>query len=442
MWSKRDLQAQDAEWLERVLLCACWDSEGWENVLCSQISDSDWTDWAARDGYKAMRGLVGRGEGVGAFSMRGEMNSRGTLESFMVLHREGHLDQNGDIVIVPRNAFQQLIDWLKDRSTRRKLHRALQRIAELNKDFDLTLHDLHGQAASLLNAALGGHAKKWPNQIAKPLEAHLEALVRAKNNEDAKPPSRYFPTGIAALDRQIEGVTIGEYFVIVAKPGQGKTSLLLQIFRHVCSPEAPGLIFTTEMSELQVSLRIASQALQISAKRIEKHVKDCNSAVNWAREQGIHTYDLPTNYNGIRAVVEGFRLQHPGLQFVGIDYLGKYCTDEARDISKCSDVLSKMAREMGLAVFLLNQFNRDGEKEAKPGPGHMHGSSNVRKDASKILIFYRTGKAVEARLVKDRFGGAGKFDLRFKPETTTFFPAKTEPPPEPEPSGEQLVVPL
>lgn len=430
MFSKRDLQVYEQNSLERLLITGVWEAPGWAQILVSRLREEDFTDWVSRQGYVAMRSLLAKGEEIGLFSMRGELNNRKQMEAFRLFTAEME-----NAPPVTRHGFEQLMDWVRDRSFRRRGRRALENCLQVMADEDLSLEQIHQRCAQSINLALAGSKKTWPENIADTL-GELQQGLMAAHESGEELPTVYLPTPFSSLNKEIRGFALGRYVGLVAKPGDGKTSCGLEMATAMATPETPTLVFSHEMSKQEVSLRVASQFLQKPVKMVETCPELLEKARLWAESRGIHVYDEPIEYHQIPTVVEGFKLQHPGLRSIMVDYLTRYCDQDAKEVARASKVVQSLARRHNLVTLVLLQFNREGEKLDNPGLEHIIGSSQIRMDAATLMILRRNtgGDPSKAKLeiAKDRFGEKAIVKLQWLGATTTFREL------EPAPSGEQL----
>jgi replicative DNA helicase len=75
------------------------------------------------------------------------------------------------------------------------------------------------------------------------------------------------PTGISSYDEALGGLFPGEFVVIGASPGMGKTQLIVNMALNI-SKQIPVLYYSLELSELMLTSRIAAAITKIPTDRI------------------------------------------------------------------------------------------------------------------------------------------------------------------------------
>ena len=77
------------------------------------------------------------------------------------------------------------------------------------------------------------------------------------------------PTGFIDFDRMTHGLNRGNLIIIAGRPGMGKTSFALNLAQHVAiREERPVGIFSLEMGEQELALRILCSEADISFSRL------------------------------------------------------------------------------------------------------------------------------------------------------------------------------
>lgn len=147
--------------------------------------------------------------------------------------------------------------------TRRKIISAANEIATLGYDEQRSLGDVSSEATHALSQAVASSTNAHSHHISESL-IRIDALIeeRGKSLEDPG-----IPTGLVDLDRILGGgAQDSDLWLIAARPGEGKTSLLLQFMRNAACYKTNLKIhkkrvalFSLEMPEEQIVLRMLSQ---------------------------------------------------------------------------------------------------------------------------------------------------------------------------------------
>lgn len=125
----------------------------------------------------------------------------------------------------------------------------------------------------------------------------------------SEPPPRTIPTGLAPLDRALEGGFMPESMVVLcAGTGRGKTGLVVQIGRHWLRLGMPVLFIETELSERQVHARFLAQVMdqpwreifqsgsEVGPKLAEHARRELLDLCIWKWKRGQRITDLLNGY--------------------------------------------------------------------------------------------------------------------------------------------------
>ena len=232
-------------------------------------------------------------------------------------------------------------------------------------------------------------------------EILLETFDRLdKLNSADRDKYKGLPTGIKELDNTITGLNRSDLIVLAARPGVGKTSLGLNIARHVAvTAKRRVAFFSLEMGREQLASRLlASEALVEGTKLRSGDLTEAE----WARliEAGdiLRRADLYFDDSPGLTVLEMKgklrRLDHVDL--VIVDYLqlmtGTKRTDNrVNEISEITRNLKVMAKELNVPVIALSQLRRPTErtKDHRPGLSELRDSGSIEQDADIVIFLHR-----------------------------------------------------
>ena len=257
-------------------------------------------------------------------------------------------------------------------------------------------------------------------------------------------------SGLPDLDDVTLGLKKGELMLIAARPGQGKTSLALNIARYVGEHSGKTVaIFSLEMSREELVQRMLSSEAMVDGKKLAKGIL---SPQEWDRVVAaagqLNKTDIRVDDNSTLTVADmNAQCRRLGdLGLVVIDYLqlmqssgsGKSYSDESRTqaVSDMSRMLKIMAKELNVPVICLSQLNRanEGRKDKRPMLSDLRESGSIEQDADIVVALYRDGyynkdvenpNLAEAIVLKNRHGETRTVNLMWMPEYTTFASAET-----------------
>jgi len=245
-----------------------------------------------------------------------------------------------------------------------------------------------------------------------------------KIQEASKIGSFGIQTGYQSLDTIMQGMRGGELYVFGARPGTGKTAFLGSLATNLMGfyggEEHPGIIFSLEMSDTQLAMRMAQQEAQVNLGDIgtiramtELQKKNLTLAMARLAKCSLTIDDTPgVTVDYVRAVTRK-AVKEKGVKWVGIDYLQILRSMNPRQsreeqIGTISNELKNMAKELGVPVITLAQLNREVEGRGKngiPKMSDLRDSGRVEQDAAMVCMLYPIDDHyVGMNVCKNRFG--------------------------------------
>lgn len=300
--------------------------------------------------------------------------------------------------------------------------------------------------ASKLHEALKGRTVE--NDLTSVGDVMLDVFDRIENTATSGKVGR--TTGLRDLDAVTGGCTGGQAIVIAARPGMGKTSLVIEMVTAAAieaqsrGEEGALLIFSLEMPKTEIVQRMTASRARVSESAIRQSRLNETSMKALAREANVVS-GLPilvaekiTYIEDIIAACRQARLKHKRVIGVALDYLqlarwrgAQKNTSPEQVVSEISRALKELAKELDCAVFVLSQLNRDCEKRPNKRPmlADLRQSGAVEQDADVVLFIYRDevykrdteDKGIAEIIIgKQRHGALGIVRTRFFKEFTHF----------------------
>lgn len=259
---------------------------------------------------------------------------------------------------------------------------------------------------------------------------------------------RGVPTGFIDFDNKLGGLQKSDLIIVAARPSMGKTSLALDIARHVAVVErVPVGIFSLEMSKDQLVDRLlcAQAGVDLWKMRTGK-LSDApghddfpriGQAMGVLSEAPIYIDDSPmSNIMEIRTKARRLQMEH-GLGLIMLDYLqlmegrGKNSDNRVQEIAEISRSLKGLARELNVPVLALSQLSRAVEAQNVPIPklAHLRESGSIEQDADVVVFIYREEyykpdterkNIADVIIAKHRNGPTGRLELFFDIEKASF----------------------
>ena len=207
---------------------------------------------------------------------------------------------------------------------------------------------------------------------------------------------------------------------MAARPGSGKTALLVQIASYAAQHnDGTVVLFSLELDKQAISERLLACDAQVNSEYLRNghHSADDAQVMIQSLERlgntGLHIDDTPSPTTlQIASVCRRHAMRGP-LALVVVDYLGRITPADTRvalyqQISRISNELKTLARELQVPVICAAQLNREVEKR-QDGPrlSDLRDSGSIEQDADSVLFLYPSPKrqgVTEAILAKNRYG--------------------------------------
>ena len=303
-------------------------------------------------------------------------------------------------------------------------------------DVDVLLDDAEKRLFSIANQSLIKGFLPIKSDIS-------EAWSRIENSE--KGVLRGLSTGFAKLDDKLSGLQKSDLIILAARPSLGKTSLALDIARHIALNEnIPVGLFSLEMARQQIIDRLIAAEARVDSwslknGRLSPESDDferIRDAIDRLSRAPLYVDDeVSINVLQMRAKARRLQAEH-GLGLVVVDYLQLMLPRTQSDsmvqqITEISRSLKGLARELNVPVLALSQLNRSIEhrNDKKPQLADLRDSGAIEQDADVVMFIHREDRFKENSdrqnqadilIRKHRNGPIGDVTLYFHQEFTSF----------------------
>jgi replicative DNA helicase len=274
-----------------------------------------------------------------------------------------------------------------------------------------------------------------------------ETLKEIEALKDKKDGLTGVASGFTELDRMTSGWQKSDLVIIAARPAMGKTAFVLTCARNAAVDfNRPVVVFSLEMSSVQLVNRLISGETEIEQEKIRKGTleewewQQIHSKIGRLEQAPLIIDDTPAlNIFEFRAKCRRLKSQHD-IQLIIIDYLqlmqgksadGKGGGNREQEIGSISRALKSVAKELNVPVIALSQLSR--AVESRPGGSKrpmlsdLRESGSIEQDADMVLFLYRpeyyglevdednnpTQGVGEVIIAKHRNGETGRVRLKF-----------------------------
>jgi replicative DNA helicase len=197
----------------------------------------------------------------------------------------------------------------------------------------------------------------------------LKQMEELKGKEDGLTG---VPTGFVDLDRITSGWQPSDLIIMAARPGMGKTSLVLSLAKNASLEYQKGVaVFSLEMASIQLAQRLISMESEVPLHKMRNGQLDTaewdrlKAAIERISDAPVYIDDTPgINIFELRAKCRRMKLQYD-IQLIIIDYLqlmsgggeaGK--GNREQEVSAISRALKGLAKELNVPVIALSQLSR------------------------------------------------------------------------------------
>jgi len=211
------------------------------------------------------------------------------------------------------------------------------------------------------------------------------------------------PTGFEELDRLTRGFKGGQFIVLGARPGEGKTALALNMASGAARAGTKVGIFSLEMTSEDLALRMLTSEAGISTQQV--HGGNVSSEF-WSRfvdasaylsELPLYIDDTPDlNINRLRVKAKRvFQGTPSGKKLLIVDYLqlmsgeGENRQNEVAQISRGMKILAK---DLDVPILALSQLTRPPKMQRggkRPQLSDLRESGAIEQDADIVMFLHR-----------------------------------------------------
>ena len=320
-------------------------------------------------------------------------------------------------------------------STRRKLIKAGNNIAEKAYAEDANVNDLVGEAERELFEV----SDKIVKSDYVPMDQLLaDAMERIAELQANKGVLRGLKTGFSDIDKKTAGFQKGDLIIIGARPAMGKTTFAQNLAYNIANINKRGvLFFSMEMAANEIVDRIISDIADVDNWRMrtgnlsDEEFSRVGDALGEIDELPIYIDDTSAmTIAEMRNKARRAAHDHD-IGIIIIDYLqlmsgsDRYAGNRVQEITEISRGLKVLARELEIPVVALAQLSRNvtGRDDPRPVLSDLRDSGSIEQDADLVMFLHRPDyykkpeeedtNITELLIRKHRHGAIGTIELYF-----------------------------
>lgn len=325
--------------------------------------------------WEAMLRLHERNEIIDYLTVTEELKSQERLADMGGMAYITYLTSN-----TPTSIHAEAYGRIVHRSAiRRRLLEAAEEITNIARQEDADINEVIDKAEGALFRVTEQRAKQELVPMQQALSDYYDRIERLYTNRDEK---LGVPSGFHALDNLLGGFQKGDLVIIAARPGMGKTSLMLNMAINAARSKARSAVFSLEMSTEQLMQRMMSTETRINQQKLRlgqlnEHEWDLfvEATVSLGNLK-IFLDDTPA-LSVMQLRTKCRRLsRESGLDIIMVDYLQLMTTggrldgsnNRVQEISNISRNLKEIAREINVPLIAGAQLSRAVEQRTDKKP--------------------------------------------------------------------------
>lgn len=349
--------------------------------------------------FAAMRALEFRAEPIDIVSLETQLERDGFLESVGGI---AYLADLAMAVPTTENALYYAAQ-VRDRALGRRVAVAISEVVQAHRDGENSGSELLTLAMAAV-ASVDVDSGDEARTIGQIVQARMNQLEQIGQDRAAgKVAMTGLPTGIKALDDLLGGYAIGVATLLPARPGMGKSSLIMAGCDAISAAGFGVHHFSMEDSEEANSDRILSRWSEVPAdaiRAVDFSRGDVSRLVHASARARMRSNWLIDTRSGRTAadIVRSVRLHRRknNTRAVFVDYVTLLRSPDRRlnseeAVAENMQTLANHAKEDNLAYIIGAQLNREIEKRAdkRPTMSDLRGSGRLEEMCRQMVGLYR-----------------------------------------------------
>jgi len=316
-------------------------------------------------------------------------------------------------------------------ATRREMIDAATAIAKAAYDEGLEIEEALGKAESAVYAV-----RRINSGNLRPISEAVANLYDEFEQIQAGTLPAAVPTGYAGIDQYMHGWRRQEQTIVAARPGIGKTALLVALAIKSAKAGYGTLIFSAEMSYKMLVKRMLQAAGVGNLPGLSERVDWDGIADNMGQLADLPLWiDDTPNINVMDIRAKSMRLSSERrIDHIFVDYVQLLGGPRRRDkryleIGDITKAIKQLCRELDNHIITAAQLSRVAEG-VRPTLDTLKESGAIEEDADNVIFIHRPreipqgAEAVSTEIIiaKQRNGPTGSTTLGWIPKRVTFVP--------------------
>jgi len=429
--------------LEEVVLGAMMLEEGAEIDVLNILSKDSFYKEANSKIFEAILQLSTAQQPVDMYTVVEQLSKNGTLEDVGGAYYVASLTEK--VGSAAHLEFHARI--LQQKYIQRQLIKISTEIEDKSYDPTSDVDDLLQFSEKSIFDLANGNIKTQTKSMNEVLKEALEHIDEASKRTDGLSG---VPSGFTSLDRVTQGWQNSDMVVVAARPAMGKTAFILSMARNMTvNHKVPVLIFSLEMSAVQLINRIIASETELGSEKIrtgklsDTEWIQLDTKIKNLQDAPLYIDDTAAiSLFELRSKCIRMKLQH-NIGIVMIDYLQLMTGPESvrgnreQEVSTISRGIKQLAKELNVPIIALSQLSRNTVARGgslRPQLNDLRDSGAIEQDADIVCFIHRPeyygqlqdsdGNSTEGLgqviIAKHRNGATCDVNLHFRAEFARF----------------------
>lgn len=288
------------------------------------------------------------------------------------------------------------------------------------------LEGLRQKFGELENNSVGLISGRSMNELVPLLIDELDKLFKSNGALQG------ITTGLSNLNKVTNGLQDGRFYIFAGRPGEGKSSLLLQLTHAAADSGRPVVYFSLEMPAEELGLRLLASLSRVVTGKFargtasEQDFERVSAATLVMKNLPVTIVDSTSALHDI--ISQANRMCSGGkTKMIVLDYLQRvripgYKQNRNELVTEVSNAMKDLAMSLKVPVIAAAQLNRSVTKENRPpNLADLRDSGSLEQDADFVGLLHSTSAdQTQMCIAKNRSGEMGSLTFHFRREITRF----------------------
>lgn len=365
--------------------------------IADVIKAEDFTEELHRQLFELMAAMFSRNESVTPLTV--EVGMRGNA---LFAQTDGKTYLDVLVFNAPaRSRIEDLARIIRSEAQWRRLSEIGDELVLLARDRREAPVKVSDEAGEALYAAT--HGNEPGEGLISFYDLALRAAAQAEEAHN-NPQGVWLTSGLKTVDGALGGLYRGDLLTVGAATSMGKTSLIQLMAEANASAGHAVAMFSLEMSGTALAMRSLAQVSKVSSDKLRsgrtstQEIFSIVQAPEFFAKIGplLRIDSTPElSVSQMRARCKSFKRNHP-LSLVIVDHLQfvkpeDTRADEKESAKQITRDLTRLAKDLNVAVVLVSHLTKDHEKRSSQRPmmSDLYGSSAIAQNSDSVWFLYR-----------------------------------------------------